>query len=155
MRGVSCGEGAEDGVGRAARVWLIVVSVLNGLLGLVCGVLLLLRPDGGLLGMQVLLPVIGSFPLAGIFFRDFLWIGIVMLLALGIPNAVAAVLLIRHHAAQYQVTFASAVLLVAWCAFELVYMYNVAALAFLFVGATSAVASLWLMKRPAVAGSAE
>jgi hypothetical protein len=141
-------------VHKAARVFLIVVSVLNGLAGLICGMLLIVRPDGAFMQMGALLPVIGTFPFANVFFRDFFWIGMVMLLALGVPNATAAVLLVRHHAAQYAVTLASAILLIGWCGFELVYMYNVAAVAYLVVGVISAFASLWLMRRPAGAVSA-
>jgi hypothetical protein len=141
-------------VEKSARGFLISVSAFNGVLGIVCAALLLARPEGGLMGMQVLLPVVGRFPLASVFFRDFLWIGIVMLLALGIPNAAAAVLLVRHHPMQYRITLVSAVLLIAWCGFELVYMYNLAAVAFLSLGVASAFASLWLMRRPAVAVSA-
>lgn len=134
---------------RTARGFLIAVSALNGVLGLVCAVLLLLRPDGRFLGLQVLLPVIGEFPLAGIFFRDFLWIGSVMLLALGLPNLVALVMLLRRASAQYGATLIAGLLLLLWCAFELVYMFNVAAVAYLAIGVASASASLWLMSRDA------
>lgn len=131
---------------KAARVFLIVVSIINGLMGLVCGVMLIARPDGALLQMGALIPVIATFPLAGVFFRDFLWIGVVMFLALGVPNTVAAVLLLRRHPAQYMATLVAAVLLTAWCLFELVFMFNAAGIGFLVVAIASAAASLWLMR---------
>jgi len=132
---------------RLARGYLIVVSVLNGLAGLICGVLLLVRPDGALLQAGALLPVIGSLPLASVFFRDFTWIGLAMLLVLGIPNTVAAVLLVRRASHQYIAALVSALLLMAWTAFELVFMYNVAALGYFAVGTLSLIAVLVLRHR--------
>jgi len=131
---------------RTARGFLIAVSVINGFLGLVCAALLLLAPDGRFLGMGVLLPVIATFPLAGVFFRDFFWIGVVMLLALGLPNLIAAAALLRRLKWQYLATLVSGVLLVLWCGFELIYMFNVAAVAFLAVGVLSNIATVWLAK---------
>jgi len=131
---------------RIARGFLIAVSVINGFLGLVSAALLLLAPDGRFLGMGVLLPVIATFPLAGVFFQDFFWIGLVMLLALGLPNLVAAVMLVRHSDGQYVATFVAGALLLLWCGFELIYMFNVAAAAFLAVGVLSVLASLLLLK---------
>ena len=131
---------------RIARGFLMVVSVLNGVLGLVCAALLLLAPDGGLLGMGVLLPVIREFPLAGVFFRDFFWIGLVMLVALGLPNLVAVVMLVRRSDKQYLATLIAGILLLLWCGFELIYMFNVAAVGFFAVGVLSVLASVLLRK---------
>ena len=72
---------------RLARGVLIVVSVLNGAAGLICGVLFIAGPDGHLLQAGALIPVIQGLPLASVFFRDFFWIGVIMLLVLGIPNS--------------------------------------------------------------------
>ena len=133
---------------RIARGFLMAVSIINGFLGLVCAVMLLLAPDGRFLGMGVLLPGIATFPLAGVFFQDFFWIGLVMLLALGLPNLVAAVMLARHSHGQYVATLVAGALLLLWCGFELIYMFNIAAVAFLAVGAFSVLASVLLL-RPA------
>lgn len=127
---------------RLYRGYLLAVSVLNGLAGLVCGVLFVAEPGGGLMGAQALLPIIGKLPLASVFFRDFLWIGIAMLLVLGIPNTVAAVQLIRRTAEQYVWTLVAGVLLVLWTGFELVFMYNVLAVVYFVVGVLSIAASL-------------
>ena len=138
---------------RPARGFLMVVSVLNGVLGLGSAVLPLVAPDGRLMGMDVLLPVIGEFPLASVFFRDFWWIGLVMLLALALPNLVAAIMLFRRYRWQYRATLVAGALLILWCGFEIVYMFNIAALGFLVVGVLSVLASASLM-RSADAGSA-
>lgn len=131
---------------RSARGYLIVVSILNGLAGLVCGVLFLIRPDGSLLQAGALLPVIRTLPLAGIFFRDFTWIGIAMLLVLGIPNTVAAVMLLRRSEKQYMVSLVAGILLVMWTGFELVFMYNALALGYFVVGAISILSSAALLR---------
>jgi hypothetical protein len=135
-------------VPRLARAWLITISLLNGLSGLVCGVLLIARPDGRLLMASALLPVISKLPLASVFFRDLFWVGVAMILALGVPNAVVAAMLIRRDARQYQFALGAALLLMCWCGFELIYMFNVAAVGYLVAGIASALCALWLLGRP-------
>ena len=137
---------------RVAQGFLIVVSVLNGLAGLVCGVLFIAGPDGHLLQAAALLPVIQMLPLANVFFRDFLWIGVVMLLALGIPNLVAAVMLLRRSEDQYVATLVAAILLVLWCSFELIFMFNVLAVGYFVIGVLSVLCSIFLL-RPAGASA--
>ena len=128
------------------RAYLLVISVLNGLSGLVCGALFLLAPDGSLMQAGALLPVIQQLPLADVFFRDFTWVGIAMLLVLGIPNTVAAVMLVRRHERQYVITLAAGILLVLWTGFELIFMYNALALGYSVVGALSVFFSVRLLK---------
>ncbi|MDO8847681.1 MAG: hypothetical protein Q7W51_04765 [Coriobacteriia bacterium] len=131
---------------RAARVYLIVVSILNGLAGLVCGVLFIASPDGSLMGFQPLIAVVQSLPLADIFFRDLWWIGVAMLLLLAVPNLAATVMLFRRGAHEYHVTLAAAALLMLWCGFEIVFMFNVAAVGYFLVGAISAFCSVLLLR---------
>ena len=131
---------------KVARGALIAVSVLNGIAGLVCGVLFLVSPDGSLMGFEPLLAVIGTLPLADVFFRDLTWIGVAMLLVLGIPNAVAVGALVRRASAQYTVTLAVGVLLMLWTGFELVFMYNAAAMGYFIVGGISVALSVYLKR---------
>lgn len=133
---------------RASRVYLIVVSILNGLAGLICGVLFIASPDGSLMGFQALLPVVGALPLADIFFRDLWWIGVAMLLVLAIPNLAALVMLLRRSANQYRVTLAAAALLMLWCGFEIVFMFNAGAVGYFLVGFISALCSGALLRTP-------
>lgn len=130
---------------RLARGYLIVVSILNGFSGLVCGALFLARPDGSLLQAGALLPVIRTLPFAGTFFRDFTWIGVAMLLVLGIPNTIAAVMLLRRSERQYTASLSAGILLMMWTGFELIFMYNVAALGYFVVGVLSVLASVLLL----------
>jgi hypothetical protein len=134
-----------------ARGWLLVVSVLNGFAGLVCGVLLVAKPDGSLLMATALLPVIRTLPLAGIFFTDMFWIGVAMLLALGVPNAVTALALFRRSERQYLFTLVAGVLLMLWTGFELMFMFNGAAAGYFLVGVVSAECSWVLLGQGQVA----
>ncbi len=124
------------------------MSILDGLSGLVCGVLFIAAPDGRLLQAGALLPIIRTLPLADVFFRNFTWIGIAMILVLGIPNTVAAVMLIRRSAKQYAATLVAGLLLVLWTGFELVFMFNVPAVAYFAVGALSIASSVFLKRQP-------
>ncbi len=132
---------------RLARGFLIVVSILNGLAGLVCGVLFIAGPDGSLMQAGALLPVIQELPLAGVFFQDFMWIGIAMLLVLGIPNSVVAVMLLRKSERQYLATLIAGALLILWCGFELVFMINGLAVGYFVVGLISVLFSLMLLRQ--------
>lgn len=138
---------------RAARVYLIVVSLLNGLAGLVCGVLFIASPDGSLMGFQPLVQVVQQLPLNEVFFRDLRWIGVAMLLVLAIPNLAALYMLVRRSQRQYQVTAGAAVLLMLWCGFEIVFMFNVAAVAYFLIGALAAYCS-WSLTKARVVVSA-
>jgi len=132
---------------KAARGLLIVVSILNGVAGLVCGVLFIAGPDGRFMQAGALLPVVQRLPLASVFFQDFVWVGVAMLLVLGVPNSIAAVLLLRKSGNQYLATLAAGVLLVLWCGFELVFMINALAVGYLVVGVISILSSIVLMRR--------
>lgn len=130
---------------KAARRFLIVVAMLNGVAGLVCGILFVISPDGSLMGFEPLLGVVGTLPLADVFFRDLRWIGIAMLLALAIPNLAAFVMLLRRSAKQYAATSAAALLLILWTGFELLFMFNIAAAVYFVVGVVSLVVSARLL----------
>jgi hypothetical protein len=127
----------------------VVVSVLNGLAALVCGALFLISPDGSLMGFEPLVSVVRTLPLSEVFFRDLRWIGIAMLLALAVPNIGAALALVKRIPAQYQTTLLAAVLLMLWCAFEIAFMFNVAAVGYFVVGLISALLSMLLFTNPA------
>ena len=131
---------------RVARGFLIVVSILNGLAGLVCGVLFIAGPDGRFLQAGALLPVIQGLPLASVFFRDFVWIGVAMLLVLGVPNTIAAVMLLRKSENQYLATLIAGVLLILWCGFELVFMINALAVGYFTIGLISVLSSILLLR---------
>jgi len=131
---------------RVARGLLIVVSILNGVAGLVCGVLFIAGPDGHLLQAGALLPVIQGLPLASVFFEDFLWIGVAMLLVLGVPNSIAAVMLLRKSENRYLAALVAGTLLVLWCGFELIFMFNALAVGYFVIGLISVPCSILLLR---------
>ena len=131
---------------RVARRLLIVVSILNGVAGLVCGVLFIAGPDGHLLQAGALLPVIRGLPLASVFFQDFVWIGVAMLLVLGVPNSIAAVMLLRKSENQYLATLVAGVFLLVWCGFEFIFMFNALAVGYFVVGLISILSSTALLR---------
>jgi len=131
---------------RVARGFLIVVSILNGATGLVCGVLFIAGPDGRFLQAGALLTVIHELPLASFFFQDFVWIGVAMLLLLGVPNSVAAVILLRKSEDQYLATLFAGVLLLLWTGFELIFMINPLAVGYVIIGLVSVLSSIMLQR---------
>jgi hypothetical protein len=131
---------------RVARGFLIVVSILNGVAGLVCGVLFIAGPDGRFLQASSLLTVIQELPLASFFFQDFAWIGVAMLLVLGVPNSVATVMLLRKSEDQYLATLFAGVLLLLWTGFELIFMSNALAVGYFIIGLVSVLSSIMLRR---------
>jgi hypothetical protein len=98
------------------------------------------------MGFQPLISVVNELPLGDIFFRDLRWIGVAMLLVLAVPNLTAAIMLFRRSEHQYRATFASAVLLMLWCGFELIFMLNVGAVGYFLAGALAAFCSGALLR---------
>jgi hypothetical protein len=94
-----------------------------------------------------LLPVVQGLPLASVFFQDFLWIGVAMLLVLGVPNSVAAVMLLRKSQNQYLATLLAGILLVLWCGFELIFMINALAVGYFAIGFASVLCSILMLRR--------
>ena len=121
--------------------------MLNGLAGLVCGALFIAGPDGRFLQAGALLPVIQELPLASVFFQDFVWIGVAMLLVLGVPNSAATVMLLRKSENQYLATIIVGVLLILWCGFELIFMINALAVGYFIIGLISVLSSVLLLRR--------
>lgn len=132
---------------RVGRSFLLVVSILNGVAGLVCGVLFIAIPDGRLMRAEALLPVVRGLPLPGVFLQDFFWVGIAMLLVLGIPNLTVAVMLLRKSENQYLVALFASILLVLWCGFELIFMFNILAVSYFIIGLISILCSILLLRR--------
>ena len=114
---------------------LIAISGINALSALICGVLIIVAPDGSMMAMESLLPLIADFPLASIFFRDLLWIGVAMLLILCLPNAISTAALLGKMSAQYQLVIGANILIMLWTVFQFVYLFNGLAVAYFLLGA--------------------
>ncbi len=130
---------------KAGRIVLLVISLLNGIAGLICGILMIVKPDGSLMAMQSVIPVLRQTPVLGaLFFRDLLWVGIVMLLALGIPSSLAAVKTLRKHRWMYRSQLFAGICLLLWCITELLILPNPAVIGYLVVGIVQVVFAISL-----------
>jgi len=128
------------------RSFILTISIINAVSAFVCGILLIAAPDGSLMAAGELLIPIATFPLAHIFFQDLLWIGIAMLLVLCIPNTVAATLLIRRHALQYHAVILANILVMTWCSFQFIYMFNWLAVIYFLLGLLMVLGALFLIR---------
>lgn len=82
-----------------ARKQLIFWTLFIGI-GAVGGAMcMLIDPSGSLIGMDALLVYFKKLPLADILFKDYVFSGIALLLVNGIPNLIAAGLLLTHKKA--------------------------------------------------------
>lgn len=78
----------------AARRWLIFWTLFIGLGALGGSLGMLLDPTGKSMGMDAMLPFFKKLPFADILFQDFTFSGIALLLVNGLPNLLAAGLLL-------------------------------------------------------------
>lgn len=58
--------------------------------------MMFISPSGEMFGMTPMLPLLRKLPLSGIFFNDFIWPGIALLLANGVTNAVTLAMLVKR-----------------------------------------------------------
>ncbi|MDO5575029.1 MAG: hypothetical protein Q4G60_13730 [bacterium] len=77
-----------------ARKWLIFWCLFIGIGAVGGATCMLLKTDGSLMGMQEIIPYFQVLPFAEYLFQDFLFPGIALLCVNGIPNLVAAGLLL-------------------------------------------------------------
>ena len=129
---------------KAIRGFVLVTTLFNGIAGLICGLLFIGWPDGSLMAAEGMIPMLQTFPLADIFFRDFLWIGIAMILVLGIPSTIAGIMLLRKTAHQYIGSLVAAVLVLLWCMAEMPFLPNPLCLFFGVVALLQITASICL-----------
>ena len=77
---------------RALVFWTLFIGI-----GAVAGAAgMLLDPTGRAMGMDAMLPYFQKLPLAPVLFQDFTFSGIALLLVNGVPNLIAAGLLLRR-----------------------------------------------------------
>lgn len=93
------------------------------------------------LGLGALLPAMGDFPFQELFFRDLFWPGLALVLCNGVGNTVAVVALLKKAKVGYTLSLVSGVLLIAWCCFENIYMFNPPAVFYTVVGLIQIVVS--------------
>jgi len=130
------------------RPFLIATNAFNGAAGIVCGLLFILAPDGRLMGAGDgrLLEMVQNFPFPHVFFQDFRWIGIAMLLALGIPGTAATVALLRRIEPQYLIAYTSSRLLFLFCLVEVIFLPNPLVIVFMIIAVVQTVCIMHIVK---------
>jgi hypothetical protein len=102
-----------------------------------------LAPDGSIMGMQSLIPVMQTWPFADIFFQDLFWSGIALMLVVGASNLVTTVLLLQKRSFQYGAGALCGILLIAWTIWELIFMPNGVSAFYLLVAIIQTAAALY------------
>ena len=77
------------------RKWQLFWSAFIGLGAYWGAAMMFIDPTGVKWGMEALLPLLQQLPLADVFFQNFIWSGIVLLLVNGVTNTVAFILLAK------------------------------------------------------------
>ena len=131
---------------RGIQQFILWVSAINAVCALICGVLFIGWPDGSLMSAGEMLDYIAAFPFAQIFFRDFRWIGIAMLLVLCLPNAVAIYALRSCWNARFRIVAVANMAMMLWCSFQFVYLFNWLAVGYFALGASMVASALWLSR---------
>ena len=102
--------------------WLMA-SCLFVAFGAIAGALAFwIDPSGSLMGMDQLLKYFQTLPLADIFFQDYVWSGIALVMINGIPNFAASWLLFRKDAKGILFSLITGIILVLWIIAELLIM---------------------------------
>jgi len=131
---------------RGIQQFVLWVSGINAVCALVCGVLFIGWTDGSLMSAGEMLDYIATFPFAQIFFQDFRWIGIAMLLVLCLPNATAVYALLRQLPGRFLVVIVANTLMMLWCSFQFVYLFNWLVVGYFTLGALMVATALRLLR---------
>ena len=135
---------------QTARKLLIFWCLFIGV-GAVAGAIgMLVRPDGSALGMQALLPYFQVLPLSDLLYRNFVFPGIALLCVNGIPNLVAAALLLRKKRAGILCGGIFGVTLMLWITIQFViFPFNFMSTAYFVFGFLQAVTgyTAWVFER--------
>jgi len=123
--------------------WLCLI---NGLCSVFFGGLMMMFPVDTPLGLSEMLPMMGNFPFQELFFRDLFWPGLALFLCNGVMNMVTAVAWIRRSDKLPIFSTIAAIMLIAWCVLENVYLFNIAAVFYFAVGVVHLILSILLLK---------
>ncbi|MCL2653627.1 MAG: hypothetical protein FWD63_07580 [Propionibacteriaceae bacterium] len=91
-----------------------------------------------------------NLPLGDVFFTSFTWPGVFLLVIIGLPNLVEAILIMRHHRVAPVGAVACGVILIVWTLIEIFWAFgpNFASYLYLVLGLAQAVMGvLWMRRR--------
>lgn len=115
----------------ALLVWCLFIGV-----GAVAGAVgMLSAPDGSVLHMQDMLPAFQVLPFADLLFQDFVFPGLALLCVNGIPNLIAAALLLAKKKAGVVLGGVLGVTLMLWIVIQfIIFPFNVLSTAYFIFG---------------------
>lgn len=97
------------------RRLLLFLSAFIGVGAYWGALMMFIDPTGAVWGMDPLLPIMqANLPFVDIFFRDFLWSGIALLLVNGVSNTIAWYALIKNRPRALTLQLICGLLLAAW-----------------------------------------
>ena len=119
--------------------WCLFIGV-GALVGSTC---MLIKPDGSLMRMQGLLPYFQVLPLAEVLYQNYVFPGIALLCVNGIPNLIAAVLLLRRKKSGVVLGGVLGLTLMAWITIQFViFPSNFLSIAYFIFGILQALTGL-------------
>lgn len=119
---------------RKQEIALRIICALNGACAAIFGMIMMIWADDAPMGLSDLVPALQALPLPGFMIENLFWPGLALLLVNGIANIVATALFSSRKAAACAWALAAGILLIGWCAFEMLYLPNVASVFYLVVG---------------------
>ena len=134
---------------RKSRIALRIICGVNGMCALVFGAIMMIWPTDTPMGLSELIPLIQTMPLPAFMTETLFWPGLALLLVNGAANLVASALFFAgqpRDRATISWALAAGMLLVCWCAFEMVYFPNAASVFYLLVGIAQVALSIRLMR---------
>jgi hypothetical protein len=126
------------------RIALLAISLFDGIAGVICGALLMAVPDGSLMGMQSVIPLLQKLPFAQLFFSNLFCVGLAMFLMLGVSGISAALATLRHAPSWKSTQLVAGIQMALFCLIEISFMPNVAVFVFLAVSIFQIVATVRL-----------
>lgn len=126
-----------------ARRVLLGIAWLNGITAPICGILMIVSPDGEIMMMQALIVEMQSWPGASIFFQDLTWSGIALLLVNGVSNLVCLALWLAKKQVYTTIGIICGILLILWCIWETIFIPNAVTAVYLCMGIVQTVAAAY------------
>ena len=127
------------------RKFLIVLTLFIAVGAVGGAVMMWIDPSGfGWGGAPMLDLLRGKMPWPDVFFKDFIPSGFALLAVNGLPQLLAALLLIKKHPLAYQVTLACGIMLMLWIVLEWwVWGFNALSNIYFALGLVEALAAIY------------
>lgn len=100
----------------AIRYLLLILCIGMAILSYTGAIILFCDPTGKGLDISNLLPSLRALPFARIFMHDFIFVGIALLISLGLSNTITAIFLYKEAEKAYQLTMVCGFILLLWSA---------------------------------------